>query len=126
MARVATKRPGKPRPGKDKKEGLPDGAEGANGNVQDPSAESVKMTPESADTVPAPQSTEAPAQPAKRQRPEKGQREAPRARPEGPRPDGASEAEAGKGIQPGASLERPRPEGPPAAAINIAKLQAMS
>src|SRR5947209_2118488 len=120
MPRVATKKPGKPRPGKGRRDDLPEEGMAPNGTAQDSvtteTPESMQEPTPGAEAAPDPVVHEAPAEEPRsdrRERPEKAQR---RPRDERQKPEQQAAAEPSRVQQPAG----------PATTINIAKLQAMS
>ena len=119
MPRVATKKPGKPRPGKGRRDDLPEEGMAPNGTVEGAVA---------TDAVEAPQETS-----VAESRPEGAQastteeaRSERRERQDRPQRRGRDDAEKPEGRTPPAEAPRPQQPSGPATTINIAKLQAMS
>src|SRR5947207_690360 len=122
MPRVATKKPGKPRPPKGRRDDLPEEGIAPNGTADDSvrgePGDGAQDSASVAGTV-----TEATQEaPAQETRPER------RERPERPQRRGRDDREKTEPRPVEAAAEAPRVQQPsgPAATINIAKLQAMS
>jgi len=120
MPRVATKKPGKPRTGKGRRDDLPEEGMAPNGTAE------ASVTTEAPDTAQesAPAAEAAPEStheaPAEEPRPDR------RERPDRPQRRGRDERQKSEQAPPTAEPARAQQPSGPAATINIAKLQAMS